>query len=57
MCWHARPFVLRFVPLFFLLTGFIPQASAQYLFLDTNGNGVRDEGDRIDPTGTTTIDI
>jgi len=57
MRWHARPFVLGFVPLFFLLTGFIPHASAQYLFLDTNGNGVRDEGDRIDPTGTTTIDI
>lgn len=57
MRWHARLFVLRFVPLVLLLIGFIPRASAQYLFLDTNGNGVRDGGDEIRGTGTTTIDI
>ena len=57
MRWHARLFVLRFAPLCMLLFGFAPHATAQYLFLDTNGNGVRDAGDKIDPTGTTTIDI
>jgi len=56
MRWHARLFVLGFVPLVSLLVG-VPQASAQYLFLDTNGNGVRDRDDEIDATGTTTIDI
>ena len=57
MRWHARLFDLRFVPLFLLLLGCVPHASAQYLYLDTNGNGVRDAGDRIQPTGTTTIDV
>ncbi len=57
MRWHARLFDLRFVPLFFLLLGSVPLASAQYLYLDTNGNGVRDADDRIQPTGTTTVDI
>ena len=60
MRWHARLFVLGFVPLVSLLigfVGFIPLATAQYLFLDTNGNGIRDAGDAIDASGTTTIDI
>lgn len=32
-------------------------ASAQYLYLDTNGNGVSDGCDRISESGPTTIDI
>ncbi|HEU5310574.1 MAG TPA: hypothetical protein VFV24_03880, partial [Candidatus Eisenbacteria bacterium] len=32
-------------------------ASAQYLFLDTNGDGVNDANDEVDPSGVTRIDI
>ena len=57
MRWHARLFALRFVPLCFVLLGIAPVASAQNLFLDTNGNGIRDSGDALESTGPTTIDI
>lgn len=62
MRWHARLFALcfvplRFVPLCFVLLGIAPVASAQNLFLDTNGNGIRDSGDALQSTGPTTIDI
>ena len=32
-------------------------ASAQHLFLDTNGDGVNDSSDEVDPSGVTRIDI
>ena len=33
-------------------------AAAQYMFLDANGNGVHDSGDRLAPNGTpTTVDV
>ncbi|HET9251182.1 MAG TPA: PKD domain-containing protein [Candidatus Eisenbacteria bacterium] len=32
-------------------------ASAQHLFLDTNGDGVNDSNDAVDPSGVTRIDI
>jgi flagellar hook capping protein FlgD len=35
----------------------VATASAQYLYLDTNGNGVSDGCDRISESGPTTIDI
>src|SRR2546427_6774669 len=36
----------------------VPAANAQYMFLDSNGNGVPDLGDRLNPTGSpTTVDV
>ncbi len=33
-------------------------ASAQYMYLDSNANGVHDDGDRLNPNGTaTTVDV
>jgi PKD repeat protein len=32
-------------------------AHSQYLYLDTNGNGIRDPDDRLAPSGTTNVDI
>jgi PKD repeat protein len=32
-------------------------AQAQYMFLDSNGDGVNDASDRIDQDGTTTLDV
>ena len=32
-------------------------ARSQYLYLDTNGNGIHDADDRLAPTGTTEVDI
>ena len=31
-----------------------PPAAAQYMYLDANGNGVYDSGDRLAPNGTPT---
>lgn len=40
-----------------LLLSFTSPAFAQYMFLDSNGDGLNDANDRIDPNGPTTIDI
>ena len=40
------------------LAGLAVPASAQYMYLDSNGNGVSDTGDRMNPNGTpTTVDV
>src|SRR2546426_7594492 len=52
-------FPLRFVLLALLLT--LPlavPASAQYMYLDSNGNGLPDAGDKLNANGTaTTVDV
>jgi PKD repeat protein len=53
---------MRVVPRFtaslsLLLLSFTGPAFAQYMFLDSNGDGVNDASDRIEPEGSTTIDI
>ena len=48
-------FLVRFV---FLLSIAIPHtASAQYMYLDTNGDGLSTGADQIDPNGPTTLDV
>jgi len=42
---------------FVLLLSFTSPAFAQYMFLDTNGDGANDASDRVNPIGPTTIDI
>ena len=33
-------------------------AYAQYMYLDSNGNGIHDSGDKMNPNGTpTTVDV
>ncbi|MGE5177141.1 MAG: hypothetical protein ACM3JJ_12305, partial [Hyphomicrobiales bacterium] len=32
-------------------------ANAQYIYLDANGDGVRDAQDRLSPDGPTTLDV
>lgn len=40
------------------VAGLAPMASAQYMYLDANGNGVHDVGDKMQINGTpTTVDI
>jgi PKD repeat protein len=40
------------------VAGFAREAGAQYMYLDTNGNGVHDTGDRLNANGTpTTVDL
>ena len=40
------------------LVALVAPAAAQYMYLDTNGNGVHDSGDRLAPNGTsTTVDV
>jgi len=40
------------------LAGFAAPAAAQYMYLDSNGNGVHDGGDRLAANGTaTTVDV
>src|SRR5262249_55667680 len=34
-----------------------PPASAQYLYLDANGDGVHTAADVVSPTGSTTVDV
>ena len=34
-----------------------PQALAQYMYLDSNGNGIHDAGDRMNKSAATTIDV
>jgi len=42
----------------FAVAGLAPLASAQYMYLDSNGNGVHDTGDRLNANGTpTTVDL
>ncbi len=54
---------MKFVLRLSLLTAFalLPlatPASAQYMYLDSNANGVHDDGDRLNPNGTaTTVDV
>lgn len=33
------------------------RASSQYMYLDSNANGIHDSGDRVSPSGATTFDI
>lgn len=40
-----------------LLLLLVSPAQAQYMFLDSNGDGVNDDADRIDQNGTTTLDV
>jgi hypothetical protein len=35
----------------------VDTASAQYMYLDTNGDGIHTDADVIAPTGTTTVDV
>ncbi|MGH7682140.1 MAG: PKD domain-containing protein, partial [Candidatus Eiseniibacteriota bacterium] len=42
---------------FLLLMFLAPPAVAQYMFLDSNGDGVNNDQDRLDPGGTATIDV
>src|SRR6185295_701748 len=42
---------------FLLFLSVTSPAFAQYMFLDSNGDGVNDASDRIEPDGPTTIDI
>jgi PKD repeat protein len=44
------------LPLLCLL-GFVPAASAQHVFLDTNGDGINDGSDHLNPDGPTDVDI
>lgn len=39
------------------LFGAAPAAVGQYLYLDTNGDGIHTDADVIAPTGTTTVDV
>src|SRR5882672_5808953 len=49
---------LRALLIIVATAGFAQVASAQYLFLDTNGNLVHDTGDRLNANGTpTTVDL
>ncbi|HEV8129391.1 MAG TPA: hypothetical protein VGQ14_07020, partial [Candidatus Eisenbacteria bacterium] len=45
------------VPLGLLVVLAAVPAGAQYLFLDTNGDGVHDSNDALAPSGPTNIDI
>ncbi len=42
---------------FLLLAIVANPANAQYMYLDANGDGVNDASDRLDPSGTTMLDI
>lgn len=45
------------LPLGFLVLLLSVPVHSQYLYLDTNGNGIRDPDDRLSPSGTTNVDI
>ena len=50
--------VLRLVISTAILTAFALPASAQYMYLDSNANGIHDAADRLNANGTaTTVDI
>jgi hypothetical protein len=42
---------------FALLASLAPGASAQYMYLDSNGDGIHTTADQVSPSGVTTIDI
>lgn len=48
--------LLAFLPLGLLVLLPVP-AHSQYMFLDTNGDGVHDAGDQLAPSGPTAVDI
>lgn len=48
--------LLAFLPLGLLVLSPVPAAS-QYMFLDTNGDGIHDAGDQLAPSGPTAVDI
>ena len=43
---------------FVAVVGLARAANAQYMYLDSNGNGIHSSGDRLNPNGTpTTVDL
>ena len=50
---HALPILAAFV----VLLAQAPGASAQYMYLDSNGDGIHTTADQVSPAGVTTIDI
>lgn len=49
--------VLAFLPLGLLVALLPVPAASQYLFLDTNGDGIHDASDQLAPSGPTSVDI
>lgn len=52
---HARLLVILSIA--FLTLFLVPSAFAQYMYLDSNGDGVHTAADAVNPSGPTTVDI
>ena len=53
-----RRSVFLLFQLLLVIVAFAPRASAQYMYLDSNGDGIHTDADEMNPNGTpTSVDV